>query len=116
MRHEDLEGGDEVCQGDRLVALPLLVGLDVIDEDDEVVLVALVVDLGLLSGALHFDCRLVVVVVGCRKLMLNEVRFVNLSFVKAGLWFVVCGMWKSWVSGVNSGKLIREAAGVTSTS
>ena len=58
MRHEDLECGDEVSQGDGLVALPVLVGLKVIDEDDEVVLGALVVNLDLLSSALHFDCRL----------------------------------------------------------
>lgn len=56
MRHEDLECGDEVSQGDRLVALPLLVGLNIVDEDDEVVLSALVVDLDLLSCALHLDC------------------------------------------------------------
>lgn len=64
VRHKDLEGRDEVSQGDGLVALPLLVGLNIVDEDDEVVLSTLVVDLDLLSCALHFDCGLVVVVLG----------------------------------------------------
>ena len=54
--HENLESRNEVSQGDGLVSLPLLVGLEVIDEDDEVVLGALVVDLDLLSGTLHFEC------------------------------------------------------------
>ncbi|CAG1963715.1 unnamed protein product [Fusarium graminearum] len=47
---EDLERGDEVSQGDALVGLPLLVGLDIVDEDDKVI-AALEVDLGLLSLA-----------------------------------------------------------------
>lgn len=62
MRHKDLEGRDEMSQGDRLVALPALVGCDVVDEDDEVVLCALVVDLDLFASALHLDCGLGVVV------------------------------------------------------
>lgn len=54
--NEDLERGDEVSEGDALVSLPLLVGLKIIDEDDEVV-AALVVDLGLLSlAASHCRC------------------------------------------------------------
>lgn len=54
--NEDLERGDEVSEGDALVSLPLLVGLNIIDEDDEVV-AALVVDLGLLSlAASHCGC------------------------------------------------------------
>jgi hypothetical protein len=47
---EDLERGDEVSQRDALVALPLLVGLDIVNEDDKVI-AALEVDLGLLSLA-----------------------------------------------------------------
>lgn len=47
MCHEDLEGGNEVSHGNGFVVLPLLVGLDVVDEDDEVVFLALVVDLDL---------------------------------------------------------------------
>ena len=47
MRHKDLEGRDEVRQSNRLVRLPLLVRLCVIDEDNVVVLLALVVDLDL---------------------------------------------------------------------
>lgn len=55
MRHEDLECGDEVSQGNGLVILPLLVGLEVVDKDEEVVVLTLVVDLDLSSGALHLD-------------------------------------------------------------
>ena len=47
MRLEDLEGGDKVSQRDALVVQPLLVGLDIVDEDEVVVELALVVDLGL---------------------------------------------------------------------
>lgn len=52
MGDEDLEGRNEVGKRDRLVRLPLLVGLDVVEEDDEVLLLALEVDLGLSGGAL----------------------------------------------------------------
>jgi hypothetical protein len=52
---KDLEGGDEVCHWDGLVTLPLLEGLDIVQKDNEVVLVALEVDLDLRSFALdHF--------------------------------------------------------------
>lgn len=63
MGDENLEGRDEVGEG-RLGNLLVLEALDVslvlvhiINEDDEVFLgvLALVVDLGLLSSALHFD-------------------------------------------------------------
>jgi hypothetical protein len=55
---EDLEGRNEVSKRNALVALPLLVGLNIINEDDEVV-AALVVDLSLLSLATsHCDCLL----------------------------------------------------------
>jgi hypothetical protein len=47
---EDLERGDEVSQRNALVGLPLLVGLDIVNEDDKVI-AALEVDLGLLSLA-----------------------------------------------------------------
>jgi hypothetical protein len=46
---EDLEGVDNVCQWNTLVRLPVLQGLSIVNEDDEVVLLALVVDLDLLS-------------------------------------------------------------------
>lgn len=53
---EDLEGRDEVRHGDGLVTLPLLVVGDIVNEDEEVVLLALVVDLDLRSFSLdHFD-------------------------------------------------------------
>lgn len=69
MSDENLEGGDEVGKGrlgNLLVLQALYVGLvliDVVDEDDEILLgvLALVVDLGLLSSALHFYG----VIVGC---------------------------------------------------
>jgi len=55
VRDEDLVGGDEVGQRDRLVRLPLLEQLGILNEDDEVVLLALVVDLGLVGlAANHF--------------------------------------------------------------
>jgi len=50
---EDFESRDEVGKGHRLVALPLLVSLNVVDEDDIVVLSALVVDDGLVGVALN---------------------------------------------------------------
>lgn len=55
MSQEDREGGDEASQRDALVVQPLVVGFDIVDEYDVVVVLALVVDLGL--GALsssHF--------------------------------------------------------------
>ena len=54
---EDLESGHEVSHGDGGVAITeLLVGLDVVDEDKEVLLVLLVVDLGLGGlAACHVD-------------------------------------------------------------
>lgn len=55
---EDLECRDELSHGDGLVGLPLVESVDIIQEDDEVVVLALVVDLDLLSvSANHFDCR-----------------------------------------------------------
>lgn len=59
MGYEDLEAGDEVCQGHALVALPLLEQLGVINEDDEVLaiaLVTLVVNLGLAGLASSHLC------------------------------------------------------------
>lgn len=56
VRDEDLEGGNEVRQRHRLVTLPLLVQLGILDEDEEVVCLTLEVDLGLLSlAANHFN-------------------------------------------------------------
>ena len=56
VRNEDLEGADDLGERDALVALPLLEGLCVVDEDDEVVLLALEVDLGLLCFAASHGC------------------------------------------------------------
>lgn len=55
VRREDLEGGDKVCKGKAIVSLPLLVGVEIINKDNKVVLVALVVDLCLNGfSASHF--------------------------------------------------------------
>lgn len=59
MCYKDLEGGDEVGHRNRLVGLPLLVGLEVVDEDDEVVLLALVVDLDLSGFSLSHVGQLI---------------------------------------------------------
>jgi len=56
VRDEDLEGGNEVGHGDGLVRLPLLVRVDVLDEDEEVVVLALVVDLDLGGFASRHFC------------------------------------------------------------
>lgn len=53
MSDEDLEGRDEVSQWYGLVTLPLLEGCGIINEDDEVVLLALEVDLDLRSFSLN---------------------------------------------------------------
>jgi hypothetical protein len=42
----DLEGTDNLCQRNGLVGLPLLCLLNIVNEDDEVLRLALVVDLG----------------------------------------------------------------------
>ena len=47
MRHKNLEPTHHLSEGDTPIALPLLHTLDVVDHDDEVVLLALVVDFGL---------------------------------------------------------------------
>ncbi len=61
MRHEDVERGDELSHGDALVGLPLLEGLNIVEEDKEVVRLALVVDLGLLGAPASHDDRVLVV-------------------------------------------------------
>jgi hypothetical protein len=55
MRHEDLECVDNIHHRDRLVSLPLLHRLGVINVDDVVVAGALVVDLDFLSVSLRHD-------------------------------------------------------------
>lgn len=79
---EDLEDGNDLGQRSRLVADPLVVVVLAVDEDEEVLVVALVVDLGLGGTAAHFGwicvgswfgmCVCVVVVVlvrgGCQVL------------------------------------------------
>ena len=53
---KDLESRHKLYHGNTLVALPLLEGLDVVKENEEVVLLALVVDLGLSSLSASHDC------------------------------------------------------------
>jgi hypothetical protein len=55
---EDLEGADDLCQRDSLVCNPLFCRLCVVDEDNEVVLLALVVDLDLGCFTASHDCWL----------------------------------------------------------
>ncbi len=57
---ENLEGRDKVSEGNALVSLPLLVDLGVIDKDDEVISVALEVDLVLCRLSAGHCERLVV--------------------------------------------------------
>ncbi len=56
MVYEHLERTDDLSEGDALVGLPGLCRLDVVNEDDEVLLLALVVDLDLLSFSTSHDC------------------------------------------------------------
>ena len=53
---EDLECADDLGERDALVGLPILCRLCIVDEDDEVLVLALVVDLGLLTFASGHDC------------------------------------------------------------
>ena len=55
MRHEDLPAVDDLGQRNRLVVLPLLHDRRALDVDNEVVFLALEVDLGKLCSALHGD-------------------------------------------------------------
>lgn len=56
MRNKDLPSTQNLCQGDSAVILPFASSFDVIDEDDEVIGLALVDDLGdLFVSARHFD-------------------------------------------------------------
>lgn len=47
MRHKDLEPAHDLREGNTAIFLPILYGLDVIDEDNEIVFLAFVVDFGL---------------------------------------------------------------------
>jgi len=54
--NEDLEAVHDLCEGDGLVALPVADCLSTLSEDDIVVLVSLVVDLGLAGvSTSHFE-------------------------------------------------------------
>lgn len=55
---EDLEATDNLCERNAGVLLPLLNGLNAVNEDNKVLGLALVVDLSLSSVATsHDDCR-----------------------------------------------------------
>ena len=57
MSDKNLEAADDLRQRDRSIILPLLDCLHVVDEDDKVVLLALVVHLRLVSvSARHDGC------------------------------------------------------------
>jgi hypothetical protein len=56
VRYIDLKVTNEVSHWYRLVVLPLLVRFDVVDEDNEVVALALEVDLGLGNLAFGHGC------------------------------------------------------------
>lgn len=63
---ENLKRRDEVSKRNRLVRLPLVVGVHVVNKNDKVLVVALVVDLGLDSlAASHLDGVVVVVLLLC---------------------------------------------------
>jgi len=53
--HEYLPAADDLGEGDSLVALPLLDVLGAVDEDDEVILLALIVDFGLAGVSTRHD-------------------------------------------------------------
>ena len=56
MRDEDLPSADDLRQRDAFVLLPLLNSFRRVDEDDEVVSLALVVDFGLGIVSTHVGC------------------------------------------------------------
>ncbi len=62
VRYKDLERTNKMRKRDTLILLPLLESLRIINEDDKVILLALVVDLGLLSFSPRHDCGCLFVV------------------------------------------------------
>ena len=58
VRNKDLEGGHDLCEWGALICLPLLESLHIVDKDNEVVFLALEVDLGLWCFSLGHDCGL----------------------------------------------------------
>jgi len=61
--NKDLERAHNLCERDRLISLPVLGRLDIINEDDEVLVLALEVDLGLLCFSASHDCVVIGVLV-----------------------------------------------------
>jgi hypothetical protein len=59
VRNKDLEGADNLCKWDRLISLPVLGRLDIVDEDDEVLVLALEVDLDLLYVSASHGCDVI---------------------------------------------------------
>lgn len=54
--HKDLEAVHDLGEGDGAVVFPVLDGLDVVDEDDEIFVFALVVDFGLVGVSAGHGC------------------------------------------------------------
>lgn len=57
--NKDLERADNLRKRDRLIGLPVLGRLDIVNEDDEVLVLALEVDLNLLDVSASHDCDVV---------------------------------------------------------
>lgn len=56
---KDLERAHNLCERDRLIRLPVLGRLDIVNEDDEVLVLALEVDLNLLCLSASHDCDVI---------------------------------------------------------
>ncbi len=54
--NEHFKRADDLCQRDCFVGLPVLCGFDVVNEDDEVLVLAFIVDLGLLCFSANHVC------------------------------------------------------------
>jgi hypothetical protein len=97
VRNEDLERSNEIGQRRALVTLPLVQLGDIVNEDDEVVLLALEVDLGLVcfsashvdvfvcSGVLVEDLRMIIFEIFEDEFILTSALYLGL-----GLGFDVC--------------------------
>lgn len=84
MSDKDLEAVDDLGEGDGAVVFPVLDGLDVVDEDDEIFVFALVVDFGLVSVSAGHGCGLI---------WFDWEDFVMVSVVDNAGSFVGCRSW-----------------------
>lgn len=85
-----------MSQGNGLVLLPLLVGLEIVDEDEEVVVLTLEVDLDLSSAALRHCCCGLGCCVGVGVERMDMVRFAMISIVNSLISVVVVVMLGRW--------------------